>query len=66
MFLKKRRLKYQDFINNVEVEAMRKPKTKPKIQTLLDKINPPVEKMIKQKMRLLNLKPKTNGKSFIK
>ena len=45
MFLNKRRLKYQDFINNVEVEAMRKPKTKPKIQTLLDKINPPIEKI---------------------
>ena len=47
MFLKKRRLKYQDFINNVEMEAMQKPKNKPKVQALLDKINPPIEKLIK-------------------
>jgi hypothetical protein len=44
MFLKKRRLKYQDFIKNVEMETMQKPKVKPKIQALLDKMNPRVEK----------------------
>ena len=44
MFLKKRRLGYADFINNVEMGTMQKPKIKPKIQALLDKINPPINK----------------------
>ena len=59
MFLKKRRLNYKDFINNVEFrhpagfsfrrnEPMQKPNIKPKIQALLNKINPPVVNKIKQ------------------
>ena len=57
MFLKKRRLKYQDFINNVEMETMPKPKNKPKVQALLNKINPPVEKNDKMKQEFI--KPQT-------
>jgi hypothetical protein len=57
MFLKKRRLKYQDFINNVEMDAMPKPKNKPKVQALLDKINPPIEKIDKVKQEFI--KPQT-------
>jgi hypothetical protein len=57
MFLKKRRLKYQDFINNVEMETMQKTKIKPKMQALLNKVNPPTEKIDKVKQEFI--KPQT-------
>lgn len=44
MFLKKRRMDYADFVNSMNSNnIMRKPKIKPKIQALLDKIKPPVD-----------------------
>ena len=47
MFLKKRKYTYQDFLNNniQTKKPMNKPETMPKIQTLLNKINPPVDKI---------------------
>ena len=55
MFLKKRKYTYQDFLNNniQTKKPMNKPETMPKIQTLLNKINPPVDE-IKQKQLLMN------------
>ena len=50
MFLKKRKYTYQDFLNNniQTKKPMNKPETMPKIQTLLNKINPPVDKIDNQ------------------
>ena len=39
------------------MEAMQKPKNKPKVQALLDKINPPIEKV--QKLKQEFIKPQT-------
>ena len=49
MFLKKRKYTYQDFLNNniQTKKPMNKPETLPKIQTLLNNINPPVDKIDK-------------------
>ena len=62
MFLKKRKYTYQDFLNNniQTKKPMNKPETMPKIQTLLNKINPPVDEIKKT----ITDKPIIN-KSFI-
>jgi len=57
MFFKKRKLRYQDFINNVEMETITKPKNKPKIQALIDKLTPPINKIDEVKQEFI--KPQT-------
>ena len=50
MIFKKRRLiTYQEFLNNntQTTKPMQKPESPPKIQTLLNKINPPIDKIEK-------------------
>ena len=51
MFLRKRKYTYQDFLNtNIQTtKPMNKPETIPKIQALLNKINPPIDKIDKPK-----------------
>ena len=64
MFLKKRKYTYQDFLNNniQTKKPMNKPETMPKIQTLLNKINPPVDEIKK----LITDKPIINNPNINK
>lgn len=48
MFLRKRRLTYQDFLKNTQTTTtpIKKPETTPKMQALLNKTKPHIDKMI--------------------
>ena len=62
MFLKKRRYKYQDFLNNsIQTKPpIKQPEPLPKIQKIINKINPPENKIDKSTIKPIFIKPKTD------